>query len=103
MSPIPISGVGSVASVVSGAQSGAASAAAQEPFDLAKLAGKGVNAVNNEINQANKVTEEFLTHGKHQLHEVMISLEQADLSFRYMTQIRNKVIDAYNDIIRMQV
>jgi len=64
---------------------------------------KGINQVNKEIQDANQMSKEFLTEGKHELHEVMIAMEQADLSFRLMTQVRNKVLDAYSEVMRIQV
>jgi flagellar hook-basal body complex protein FliE len=37
------------------------------------------------------------------LHETMIAMEQADVSFRLMMQVRNKIVEAYQEILRMQV
>ncbi len=37
------------------------------------------------------------------LHETMIAMEQADVSFRLMMQVRNKIVEAYQEIMRMQV
>ena len=37
------------------------------------------------------------------IHETMLMLEKADTSFRLMMQVRNKIIDAYREIMRMQV
>jgi flagellar hook-basal body complex protein FliE len=37
------------------------------------------------------------------LHEVMISMEKASISFLFMSQVRNKAIDAYQEVMRMQV
>jgi flagellar hook-basal body complex protein FliE len=37
------------------------------------------------------------------LHETMIAMEQADVSFRMMMQVRNKIVEAYQEILRMQV
>jgi flagellar hook-basal body complex protein FliE len=37
------------------------------------------------------------------LHDTMIALEKADLSFRLMMQVRNKIVEAYQEILRMQV
>lgn len=37
------------------------------------------------------------------LHEAIIALEKADISFRAMMQVRNKIIEAYQEIMRMQV
>lgn len=64
---------------------------------------KSVESVNQQMNHSAKMAEEFTTEGKHQLHEVIIALEQSDLSFRYMTQVRNKVLDAYSEVMHMQV
>ncbi|HOR31237.1 MAG TPA: flagellar hook-basal body complex protein FliE [Syntrophales bacterium] len=33
----------------------------------------------------------------------MIALEKADLSFRAMMQVRNKILEAYQEVMRMQV
>jgi len=37
------------------------------------------------------------------IHRTMIALEKADISFQLMMQVRNKIIAAYEEIIRMQV
>jgi flagellar hook-basal body complex protein FliE len=36
-------------------------------------------------------------------HDVMLALSQAELSFRLVTQVRNKLLDAYREIMRMQI
>ena len=37
------------------------------------------------------------------LHELMLAMEKADISLRLMVQVRNKAVDAYQEIMRMQV
>lgn len=37
------------------------------------------------------------------VHEAIIALEKADLSFRAMMQVRNKILEAYQEIMRFQV
>jgi flagellar hook-basal body complex protein FliE len=37
------------------------------------------------------------------IHEAMIALEKADISFKAMMQVRNKIIEAYQEVMRMQV
>lgn len=37
------------------------------------------------------------------IHEAMIALEKANLSFRAMMQVRNKIVDAYQEVMRMSV
>jgi flagellar hook-basal body complex protein FliE len=37
------------------------------------------------------------------MHQVMLTLEQAKLTFELAVQVRNKVLEAYQDILRMQI
>jgi len=37
------------------------------------------------------------------IHEAMVALEQASISFRAMMQVRNKILDAYQEVMRTQV
>lgn len=37
------------------------------------------------------------------LHQVMIGLEKAKLSFELIVQVRNKLLEAYQDVMRMQI
>ncbi len=37
------------------------------------------------------------------LHEVMIAVEEADISLRMLVQMRNKALTAYEEIMRMQI
>ena len=58
----------------------------------------------NELQQkAAQAIEQLVGEGKGDLQDTMIALEKADVSFRLMMQIRNKVLDAYQEIMRMQV
>ena len=41
-------------------------------------------------------------HNKN-IHEAMIAMEKADLALRTVTAVRNKILDAYHEIMRMQV
>ena len=93
---LPEVGAGSLTSLGGAAESG-------KSTDFQELVFKGINDVNHDLVKSEKISQEFMTGQKHNLHEVMISLEQADLSFRYMTTIRNKVLDAYSEVMRMQV
>ncbi|AJF07599.1 flagellar hook-basal body complex protein FliE [Geoalkalibacter subterraneus] len=59
--------------------------------------------VNNAQVEADRQVERLHTGQAKNLHEVMISMEQADISLRLMVQMRNKVTDAYQEVMRMQV
>lgn len=58
----------------------------------------------NEIQQgANQAVEALATGQSQNIHQAMIALQQADLSFQLMMQIRNKLVTAYEEIQRMQI
>lgn len=64
---------------------------------------EAVSKVNNEKIQAEEKVEQFAAGAGPSLHETLISLEKADVSFRMMMQVRNKLMDAYSEIMRTQV
>ncbi|RPH49091.1 MAG: flagellar hook-basal body complex protein FliE [Desulfobacteraceae bacterium] len=43
-----------------------------------------------------------LLQGKEEIHTTMIALQKADMSMRMLLSVRNKVIEAYREIMRMQ-
>ncbi|MDD2466819.1 MAG: flagellar hook-basal body complex protein FliE [Desulfobulbus sp.] len=62
-----------------------------------------VNQTNQLQQQADQAVEQLHAGGEQNLHEAMISMEKADISLRYTVQVRNKAIDAYQEVMRMQV
>lgn len=60
----------------------------------------------NETNQlqieADQVVSSVATGQSNNLHEMMIALDRADVSFRLMTKVRNKAVEAYQEVMRMQ-
>lgn len=73
----------------------------QEGFG--KALEEAVTQVNNQQVEADKAVEKLQAGEAQNLHEVMISMEKADISLRLMVQMRNKVVEAYQEIMRMQV
>ena len=59
--------------------------------------------VNHLQQKADQAIQQLVGEGKGDLQETMIAMEKADVSFRLMMQIRNKVLEAYQEIMRMQV
>ncbi len=62
-----------------------------------------INKVGQLEKDANEQTEKLVKMEGQDIHNTMIAVEKADLSFQLMMQIRNKIIDAYQEIMRMQV
>ncbi len=61
-----------------------------------------IKEVDNYQKEADKVMEEGATKGIENLHEALIRLQEAEISFRFFMQIRNKALEAYREIMRMQ-
>ena len=61
-----------------------------------------VSAVEASGAQANKAVVE-MTDGTGDVHDAMIALQRADLTLQLTVQIRNKLVNAYQDIMRMPV
>lgn len=64
----------------------------------------------NFVSEANKTdlndkinNLDFMLGNANNTHDIMIAGEKADLALRLTIQIRNKVIDAYTEVMRMQV
>ena len=62
-----------------------------------------LSTTNTQMVEANQKSLEMLAGESKNIHEVMISLEKADISFRFLNQVRNKAVDAYTEIFRMQI
>jgi flagellar hook-basal body complex protein FliE len=69
--------------------------------DFKKVITESIGEVNNQLLQADQDTREMIA-GKKDIHQAMISIEQAHISMRLLIQVRNKVISAYEEIMRMQ-
>ncbi len=53
--------------------------------------------------QAENAVAKMQLNNQGSIHEVIIAMEKADISFRTMMQVRNKVLDAYQEVMRMTV
>lgn len=70
--------------------------------DFASLLKQSIDGVNSQMQVAKKMTADFETGSSDaSLAEVMISLQKADVSFQAMVQVRNKLTDAYKEVMNM--
>ena len=69
--------------------------------------GQNFEKLLQQVNQQQLTAEakqvELLTSENKDIHGTMIALEKADISMRLMLQIRNKLVSAYEEVMRMQV
>ena len=60
------------------------------------------HGVDHQIKETDEKVKAFAVGERHDLHEIMIASEKSSLSFKLLMQIRNKLLEAYNEIMRMQ-
>ncbi len=62
-----------------------------------------ISTVNELQKQSNQEIQKLMTGESQDLHTAVIAMQKADLSFQMMMQVRNKIVQAYQEIMRMQV
>lgn len=62
-----------------------------------------IEDINNLQNKADEAIAKVQMDSTASIHEAVIALEKADTSFRAMMQVRNKIVEAYQEIMRIQV
>jgi len=70
--------------------------------DFKEVLKETISEVNTLQKEAAVATDELLK-GSGNIHDTMIALEKADLSFRFMMKARNKITEAYKEVMRMPV
>jgi flagellar hook-basal body complex protein FliE len=82
----------------------AAIADASKTADFGSLLKKSIDGVSSSQNAASVLADKFERGDPGtDIGSVMVALQRADLSFRAVTEVRNKLVDAYKDIMNMQV
>ncbi|MCI1857885.1 MAG: flagellar hook-basal body complex protein FliE [Sporolactobacillus sp.] len=65
---------------------------------------QAVDTVNDSVQTADqKVTDVANGSSNEDLHNVMIAMQKADVMLRTAVQVRDRVVDAYQEIMRMQI
>ncbi len=64
---------------------------------------QAIGEVNRSQIASDRAVEQLQSGQAKNLHEVMVAMEEADISLRLMVQMRNKLVESYQEIMRMQV
>lgn len=59
--------------------------------------------VNDKLLQADELVRKLALGEVDNVHQVMIALDQARISFQLLAQVRNKLLESYQDVLRMSV
>jgi flagellar hook-basal body complex protein FliE len=86
-----------------GASSGAAGAAGGDATSFSQRVEDGLAAVEREVRGVDELPAELLSGRIENFHEVAVQLKKAEFTFRFAMEVRNKLIDAYREVMRMSV
>jgi len=67
------------------------------------LLGASIQKVEQDRASATEAARQFLSGDSEDLHKVALAVQRADLSSELFLQVRNKVISAYQEVMRMQM
>ncbi len=98
-----ITGVGQTMAHVAGTPSIGATGASNEAGGFLDSLKTAIGQVNDAQMQAGQAVDALMTGQTQDIHRTMVALQQADVSFQLMMQIRNKLVTAYEEIQRMQI
>ena len=68
-----------------------------------EMLNQSIEKVDGLQKAADGAIQDLVTGQNKDLHNTMIAMEKADISFRLMMQVRNKIVEAYQEISRMAV
>jgi flagellar hook-basal body complex protein FliE len=71
--------------------------------DFGKILQQALEETNDDIAIAEQKTDDFAAGKLSNIHDVLISAEKAAMSLRLTLEVRNKIVDAYREIMRMQL
>ncbi|MBV8806769.1 MAG: flagellar hook-basal body complex protein FliE, partial [Sinobacteraceae bacterium] len=74
------------------------------PSEFATLLSKGIDQVNQTSQRAAQLSTAFQRGDPGvELPQVMVEMEKASVSFRALTEVRNRLVSAYQEIMNMQI
>jgi flagellar hook-basal body complex protein FliE len=95
----PISNITPIAMPETAATAGAAS----QPGEFQKVLSGAINSIESLQTDASTAVQKFLTGENEELHTTVLATQKAELAFELGLQVRNKVVDAYQEVMRMQM
>lgn len=70
---------------------------------FAETLSDSISKVNDLQKDADKAIGDLVSGKSQNIHETMMAVSKADLAFRMTMQVRNKIVEAYQEVMRMQV
>lgn len=74
-----------------------------EKSEFSSMLKEAVKSVNDKKVESSQLSNAFVRGEEQDLVKVMVSMQKANISFQALTQVRNKVASAYQDIMNMPI
>jgi len=71
--------------------------------DFSQMVTSGLRTVNQQLLVSQADLQSLAMGNTENLHQIMIRLEESKMSFQLMMQIRNRMLEAYQDVMKMSV
>lgn len=71
--------------------------------EFGQLVTRGLGELNQQLLVSQADLQQLATGNAQNLHQIMMRLEETRLSFQLMMQVRNRVLEAYQDLMKMQM
>lgn len=81
----------------------AAAGAAGQPGEFQSVLSSAIDSIQSLEDNAAGSVQKFLTGENEEIHTTILATQKAELAFELGLQIRNKVVDAYQEIMKMQM
>ncbi|WP_206810948.1 flagellar hook-basal body complex protein FliE [Paradesulfitobacterium ferrireducens] len=100
---LPLPPIGQAVETAAAGNPSGAAGAAKAGVDFSKFLQEAIDQVNALQQNAEAASAGLATGQIQDLHTAIIALEKASLSMSLTVEVRNKVLDAYNEMMRMQI
>jgi len=79
------------------------SGAQEEKTRFGALLKDAISTVNDLSQRSGLEIQKIMTGESDELHTAVIAMQRADVSFQMMMQVRNKIVQAYQEVLRMPI
>jgi flagellar hook-basal body complex protein FliE len=100
---VPVPGIEAIGAVDPSQHASATAPAAQPVTRFADWFDGQVSQLNQQLVDAEQGVRQLAAGNAASLHDVMIRMEEARMSFQLAVQFRSRVLEAYQEVMRMQV
>lgn len=93
----------SPASLAAGATASTSLGTTVQPASFSNILERAVHEVDAKMHTAETEKTKLLTGETNNVHQSMIAVQESSVAFSLMVEVRNKLVDSYQELMRMQV